>query len=49
MAAGRLAPPACVRDATDEYSGARHRRQRLEDCTDGGDLAFTRMTALFSS
>ena len=46
-----LAPPACVRDATDEYfRGQDTIGEWLEDCTeDGGDLAFTRMTALFAS
>lgn len=46
-----LAPPACVRDATDEYfRGQDTVGEWLEDCTqDRGELAFTRMTALFSS
>jgi putative DNA primase/helicase len=46
-----LTPPACVRDATDEYfRGQDTVGEWLEDCTeDGGDLAFTRMTALFAS
>ena len=46
-----LAPPACVRDATDEYFRSQDTvGEWLEDCTeDGGEFAFTRMAALFSS
>ena len=46
-----LAPPACVRDATDEYfRGQDTIGEWLEDCTeDMGEMAFTRMSALFSS
>jgi putative DNA primase/helicase len=46
-----LAPPACVRAATDEYfRGQDTFGQWLEDATeDADDQAFTRMSALFSS
>ena len=46
-----LAPPACVRDATDEYFRSQDTiGQWLEDCTeDADDRAFTRMSALFAS
>jgi putative DNA primase/helicase len=46
-----LAPPACVRAATDEYFKAQDTfGQWLEDCTeDADDRAFTRTAALFAS
>ena len=46
-----LAPPAIVRDATDEYFADQDTLQQwLDDCTeDGGQLAFTRTAELFAS
>ena len=46
-----LAPPACVRDATDEYFRSQDTfGEWLEDATeDADDHAFTRISALFSS
>src|SRR5436190_5142028 len=46
-----LAPPACVRDATDEYFRSQDTiGEWLEDCTaDADDRAFMRMADLFAS
>jgi len=46
-----LAPPACVRDATDEYFRSQDTiGEWLEDCTaDADDRAFTRVANLFAS
>jgi putative DNA primase/helicase len=46
-----LAPPAVVREATDSYLADQDNvGQWLEDCThDGGEFAFTRISALFAS
>jgi putative DNA primase/helicase len=46
-----LAPPACVRDATDDYFRSQDMMgQWLEDCTeDAGERDFTRISALFTS
>ena len=46
-----LAPPAIVRDATEEYFADQDTLQQwLDDCTeDGGQFAFTRTAELFAS
>ena len=46
-----LAPPACVREATDAYFKDQDTiGEWLEDCTEDADAhAFTRISALFSS